>query len=808
MKKITAIILSALTCAALGITGAAMLGAQNFAAAKAETANENGATAQTSLISPATYEEYLSLSAPSDVAVSEHYTAIADGNVIYIFDREAGIYRKYAHEFNTQDPLKNNVTKLQFYGNRYLYFLDATYLYALDLKTIDEDTVKILETRFNCSTFYLHENTLYYTDVKSTTQLSKLDISELDLENPLLDGNQAITLASNLSGNPTITVYQNELYYTSHLMLYKINLDTNKSSYVAAFPNLSGISSIAIEKDVLVCTDNSPRDENSTARPTFFAYDLTELTASKATDLISPITMDVGGYSALNVYGECVYAVKENSVRCYSIAESQFTSYEICSESDSAHRLNDGTAMTLANGKLLIAENGNHRISVYDVQDETYLPAIPSDLTAAYLSSDGTTVMSATEGEAVLYSLETSDYGTAVFAFDDFNGRVEGVTNVYGKYYFATDNYCHYVAEQTAEGWTLTKIEHLQKRKADLLTSDVYGNLYVTSGAQVYKFTEEEFLSATYETTAPFYENPLLEQASNLLIDYEGSMYALIDGKLQKLGENEPFDLNTPLVYSDSATVRSFAFSIEENVTYLLYGENYLAKTAALQLPTVRSIAVNGVDKSIFANESAEFSVVETTSGALAVEFDINKLQGAEYFPYLSYERRASFTALRIGEAAPYSVLVVYDEVSNSYSTCLVLTSACKEVDFRDSEETLKTGYLTSDVTLYKFPYLTELLTVARLQQGHTVKVLGKVENLDYPYYYVEYTDGETTLRGYVPQSFVCAFDGAPPQTETVIYGGTANNNDSVWRLAYLVLGSAAICILVDILLLKKKKEN
>ena len=199
---------------------------------------------------------------------------------------------------------------------------------------------------------------------------------------------------------------------------------------------------------------------------------------------------------------------------------------------------------------------------------------------------------------------------------------------------------------------------------------------------------------------------------------------------------------------------------------------------------------------------------METQAGALVVEFDIETLKGAEYFPYISYERKDSFTALRIGEAAPYSVLAVYNEETNAYTTCLVLTGACKEVDFRTDYETAKIGYLTSSVNLYKFPYLTELLTVAELERGHKLTILGEIQNLDYPYYHVEYTDGEKTMRGYVPQSFVSSFEGTIPESETVIHGSLEENNDGVWRLAYLVLGSAAICILIDILILKKKKED
>ena len=44
------------------------------------------------LVYPSTYEQYLPLSAPSDVAVSQNFTAIADGNSVYLYDRRNASY--------------------------------------------------------------------------------------------------------------------------------------------------------------------------------------------------------------------------------------------------------------------------------------------------------------------------------------------------------------------------------------------------------------------------------------------------------------------------------------------------------------------------------------------------------------------------------------------------------------------------------------------------------------------------------------------------------------------------------------------
>ena len=101
---------------------------------------------------------------------------------------------------------------------------------------------------------------------------------------------------------------------------------------------------------------------------------------------------------------------------------------------------------------------------------------------------------------------------------------------------------------------------------------------------------------------------------------------------------------------------------------------------------------------------------------------------------------------------------------------------------------------------------------MATLPRGAEVKLLGEINKLDHAYYEIEYTaeNGET-VTGFIPQSYVMPFNGISPETSTVTYGETEDDNDAVWRFTYIILGLAAIGILVDFLLLykpKNKEEN
>ena len=171
-----------------------------------------------------------------------------------------------------------------------------------------------------------------------------------------------------------------------------------------------------------------------------------------------------------------------------------------------------------------------------------------------------------------------------------------------------------------------------------------------------------------------------------------------------------------------------------------------------------------------------------------------------------------SQTALKIGSADKYALIAVFNEEQNKYDTYLVLNSACKVLEtneYSKTYETPQTAYITNNVYLYKFPYLTELLTVTRLQRNATVYVLGEVNKLDNEYYHISYTDETGTKKtGYVPKSYASEIDGATPESEEITYGAKKSNGDAVWRLAYLILGFALVCILVDYLILRKKNNK
>ena len=760
----------------------------------AATTVEAKASVQTDeLIAPQTYEEYLPLTAPTDVAVSENYTAIADGNSIYIYDRQDGEYRKYTH--GKESIPESTVTKLQFDEYGTLYFLDSsvsTNFYTLNVETGAETKLDLA-----CGTFTVHGSDLYFTNAQKQLYYASIVNSTISSSN-FLEWNNVSSLS----------FWNGELYFIfADYYLMKIDPksgtapDPSKDTF-ATFS--SQIRHIAIGDGVLACTSA--------------AGELSTYALSQINDGERLFQSEQNGFSALCSFGKSVYAVhgETASILEYSTQTNALTDFEIGASSASLHRLSGGVETYLAGDKLFIADNGNERVSVYNRKTETFETPIVATLSPTFLSADETTLLIANAEKAILYSLGEQTYGEQIGQFSTFNGKLIGTASVYGTYYLISENNYAYALRSDAESgiWNLTETKKTSTRYPKALTADVYGNLYILSGCDVYRFTESEFASSN-EAGEKICEN-LPTTTKKLAVDYDGTVYALTEGALYRQ-DGTVFDFDDPLVYYEdqnaTPAIHSFAIGVEENETYLLCEGNYLVKSSALSLPTVKTIEVNGADEKIFENASAEFTVVKTAENALLVEFDLQTLGGAEHFPYLGLERKsAQKTALKIGETEKYYLLAAYDQSASAYRTYLALKSSCTPLEASDYRteyplEEQKTGYITSAITLYKFPYLTELLKSGELERGAVVTVLGEIDELDHAYYHVSYQNENGEIKtGYIPQAFVTEFSGLPPASETVEAGETESDLDSVWRLAYLLLGFAAICILTDYLLLRKKK--
>ncbi len=213
--------------------------------------------------------------------------------------------------------------------------------------------------------------------------------------------------------------------------------------------------------------------------------------------------------------------------------------------------------------------------------------------------------------------------------------------------------------------------------------------------------------------------------------------------------------------------------------------------------PTVKTLTKGGFTAAM---QAGDFEIVKTKPAALLVE--VNFIADGEILPVLQTTRGQEITALKVAEHDGYALLIYRS--AKKYQTLLLSTNgyaANNTLVENYAEE--KTGYLSSSVSLYQFPCMG-LSTQGQIARGEEITLLGEVNGLDYPYYKIRY--GEQV--GYIPKAYALDFEGGSSTLTQTTAGDTENDRDGVWRMAYILLGAAAIGVLVDFLILQKKNQD
>lgn len=763
------------------------------------------------LFLPDSYEEYLSLNEPTSVAVNDDYTAIADGKKIYIYSRANGTYSTYEH--NVEDDTE--LMQIQFDERGTLYFSAQG---SAKLYSLSPETLLASDTNLTCSAFEIFGDTLYFTTIVGTD--ANIFARSLDA---LSVG--SAPLKTNVQGKPAIAHNGDALYYTVGGWIASVE---QSSALVVCNDS---IQSLAFYGDYCYFTDTKSCLYS-------YRYADSSATAQKiAEDCISLSQPHNGS----------IYVVGEQKIRTLNAETGEFTSFEISASSDSAHRLYDAVDCVVTGNTLVTLDRGNvddsaskARILVCDVTanssalsrsialSDTGVELVSSDGETALVSSTPTNSVSSTQsGVLSLYDLSSGARLASFVSAED--APFIGVTNVYGTYYAASKYYLYRI-DKNENGYAL--VSRKTTRSNVLLSSDAYGSLYVAqSDRNVYTLTEEEFLDEavnprTEEAIAKLPSAYVHGEKASFSVDFFRDVYILCGGTFYrcestlaakdgaKPERSYPLTQKT-LVYNQTAEtpVTCASFGWQNDAAYVVYDGNFVIKTYDLPLHSLNALSVEGSDQPLFAAESTDFTLVELPEKTLLIRFDLNSLEGSEYFPYLSHARsNGSLTAIALGETSRYRLLAVYDGENNDYFTALAEKDSCTEVSpddfFTPAPEQFsdgKKGYVTNDVGLYKYPFLTDRLTVCTVKRGTEIVVLKTVERLDWLYYAVAYTDENGEYKtGYLPAAYVSDVSGKIPPSVSTMLGEERNNSDLVWRLAYLVLGTFVVCILTDYLILKK----
>ncbi len=699
-------------------------------AAATELTKENA-----SLVLPSSYEQYLTLANPTDVAFSDNYIAIADGSYLYVFSRANGTYSRYKQPDGT-------IAKLGFHGDD-LYFVvlgASNSFYRFDCSGNSASLINGI----NCATFLIEGDTLYTATSAGTGVGTGTTLASYALNN--LEGG-ARTLGTLTNSTTPYLAYAGGTLYccVNGYLYYPVNgsfSDTQRYNLCADASLSANVTS--------VCSDGTSLYFSSAAglfrRGTGSDGTVTRLS-------------DASGLSAMSFHGSALYCIDGASVREISLTDSAaaFTSYEITSASDSENRLSGAVDSARAGSLLVTADAGNSRVSVYDFQTQSY-SVIACESAPTLVATDGTTIAYASG-----MNIYTCTYGEDAFTqAETAPSTVRGIACAYGSVYYVTATAQYGVAD----GETVSPIVYEYGTPTGL-ACDLYGTLYVAyESGDIRIFTESSFTQYDASAGSQKKSFSLPDGATSLEADFEGSLYYLADGVMYREGEVFAEIDGSSFVWSADGTAQkpvSFALGFEDDEVYFNFG-NYVVKSSAGALSaisTLDEIAVETARDDAFAHHGTEELLVSVPAGTVGVFTDLATLRNSDgaYFPYSSYARSGEDRqGVLLAETGEYA-LVLFSEGKGEYTAELFLKDSVTKIassEYYTENETAYTRYLTNKVSSYYAPCLDGALAGEELARGTAVSVIGFVTTAELEYALVEYSDASrATVRGYVPATYL-----------------------------------------------------
>ena len=728
------------TAFALTLCGALLLGAP--------AAIEASAAPAPSLFLPGSYEEYLPLEYPTDAAMSEGYIAVADGNTLYLFDREKGAYTAYEH--------KSTLSEVQFTEDGRLFFNDQNaqlYEYRFASQTAQ------IQTNVPCATFLIDGSTLYTAAVVG----SSTTIYAIPADSASVSFDRAVEVGrpDPLTGaSPRLAISEGVLHCAfNHLVTVFTPQEegySRSTQLLAGETDVSGLSAFTAHEGGFYYAVNGTLDRDG----------LYSTVLNGGSERI----FEGSGFSSLFSFDGTLYGVQNGSVRAFSLenGEASLTGYEIGAGSDAPDRISDAGDAVRSGDLLVVADRGNRRVLVYDGSEESY-SAIPLDGTPSYVATDGKSFAVSIGNNIYVYTYgEKEPYGKKEPYAHKAESTVSGLTCVYGTYYYVTEHNYYGVAEAGAREFTRPG-----SAMPVAITSDMQGNLYVASAAgQVSRFTESEFLDYTSQGTIVTESWALPSSFRSLRADYEGGLYYLSGNALYRNGVRlETFDASSALYHGVNGAAPSpvsFALSFSDGTLFLNYG-NFMLQ-AEVSFPNLGAIPANDLyDTLNTAPDASSLSYVRISDGAVGVAVDLTQLnETSDSLSYLSHARIEGGTALVLGETEHFLLAALYKE--HEYRVLLVPEEECTPILVQTTEIS-GTRYLSSDVSLTSYPLFSEALALETLPRGTQVELVFEVTP-ESGYAFAEVRWGEEG-HGYVPVGYLTEASPIP-----------AENDD--YRLGYL----------------------
>ncbi len=779
---------------ALGIAVAAMLAATPlfgvFAAmprsASAASETVELSTQNSSLFLPASYEQFLKLENPTSFDISEDYIAIADGYMLYIYDRTEGKYTEYEHMNPLQPADHANISKVQIAEvegakNDRIFFSDGDlHLYEYQAgKTSTEMVFNIV----NATSFLVDEahKALFTANAPASH-------NEVVLTRYALDGNfQSSQDSFSVQGarSPLLAVDGDMLYLVyddSNIRACSVyNLSMGSLTILAEDAPITGLHSVERYQGKLYYTvQGQAQNKNGL----YYSEN------SKGVRL--PIGDGVNeGLGALGVYKDELYCIRDKSVLKLAVGEDggvSPTGYEIAAASNSVNRLDNATESVRAGGLVVTADVDNGRISIYDTETGEYQTIGCEGV--SHVATNGEAIAAATNEKIFIYEPVWSG-ATLSFVLQKTaeiqQNNVVGVVCVYGVFYFVTSDFYYGKIEHGDDGWNSTPVQRNVGTTPTALTADLFGDIFVAdSNGNIYRLGEEDFaatgglgdivttIDSGFSSLRAGFDGKLyyLDSEKNLCM-YDGKdteTVATVDGK------------NFVYTGEEKKKPVSFALGFEDDEVYFCFGD-FVVKTheGALGLATLESVSKATLDASAKKLSDGEdlrdVKLADFAAGAVGIHINFGAL--AEDGSYcLGYERfPEARRGVLLASHGDYSLIALYHD--HIYSTELFRTADMTREPFAPEYEDAggRGMFLASGCTPYRFPCIIDAPAKAAeaAPRGTRVSVVGilreggqEAAQGGYDFAYVEYGDGKS---GYVPYAYLTYVDPLGDAAETFSLG-------------------------------------
>ena len=753
----------------------------------AETEAEGGTSYE--LLLPTSYEQYLELSSPSDIAFCEKYMAIAEGNRIYLFDRVAEQYKLYEHTSN------NPVSRLNFYesdGAVYLFFIENGPINVYYIDCTAEILAPATNTGITCSSFLIAGNDFYYSSTADFVSVYRRTLDGLtfaqdvvDLTPELPDDSRPVNPIT-----PAFAYCGDTVYFSLNSIIYSVSGNE-------ATPEPWNIPSSILSFTIA----NSTVYYSTTASTkSFYTYTTAEKVVTENGDPVINVP-------SIKLYNGAIYYICGNSIRSINASDGSFTDYIITKYSDRNNRISEATSLSVSLPYLVISDAGNRRISLYKITDETYtevgeLNYIPATVCAG---DESFVVADNTAERLYIYSYEGILLQTL-----EIGASITDIAYYFDTYYVLMDGQgYHCTVTQAAGGEFTCNLSAVSYSFSyDSIACDLNGNLYLMNNGAVYPVHATNFLSKNVGESLHTFGS----EAKLLRADYEGNLYALTNTSIIRFSPKSnsitSYDFSnglSSLVYSETAlSALSFAFGYEDDTVYIL-SDGFIAAARGLNVSSLNNLSGTEAHGAVFDDlpdeAFAQNRLVTANAGTVCVGIGLSSLEEeaalldcGEY--YRAEEPR---TGVALAET-DYGVLALFygEEVENefvvtrTYELCLLLKGSGYTYPDAVQSPSYTAATLSNDAGLYKYPAMrtsaptgeendpyeyAAFCRLADLSKGTRVTVLSVLTPesgvLDCGSYAFVRCDGADGVRyGFVPESYLV------PAAQT----GSAGTTQFVWR--------------------------